>query len=98
MALGAMVHGDRHRRGEAAGLGLPVVHDREGADDEMRSGPVDEMGERRRRLTEPHVIGEASTEPEAIEKPQPTEAAPLIGAQLAGERRWLDLLAQGGVG
>ena len=98
VALGAMVHGDRHRRGEAAGLGLPVVHDREWADDEMRSGPVDEMGERRRRLTEPHVIGEASTEPEAIEKPQPTEAASLIGAQLAGERRWLDLLAQRGVG
>ena len=93
VALGAVVDRDRHRRREAAGLGLPVVHHRQRADDEVRSGPVDEVGERRRRLAETHVVGEASAEAEAVEEPQPAEAAPLVRAQLAGERRRLDLLA-----
>ena len=64
----------------------------------MRSRAVDEMGERRRRLAETHVVGETATETEAVEEPQPAEAATLVRAQLTGERGRLDLLAQRGVG
>ena len=98
VALGAVVDGDGHRRREAAGLGLPVVDDRERADDEVRARSVDEVGERGRRLAEPHVVGEAAAEAEAVEESQPAEAAALVGPQLAGERGRLDLLAQRRVG
>ncbi len=86
------------RRREAAALRLPVVHDRERTDDEVWSRPVDEVGERRRRLAEAHVVGEAAAEAEAVEEPQPAEAATLVRPQLAGERGGLDLLTQRGVG
>ncbi len=68
-------------------LRLPVVDDRERADDEVWPGSVDEVGERRRRLAEAHVVGEAAAEAEAVEEPQPAEAAALVRPQLTGERR-----------
>ena len=91
--LGAVVDDDAQVRREAPGLGLPVVHDRQRADDEVRAGPVEEVGERGRRLAEPHVVGQAPAEPEAGEEAHPRQAAALVRAQRAVEAGWLELLA-----
>ena len=66
---------------------------RQRAHDEVRAGPVDEVGERGGRLAEAHVVGEAAAEAEPVEELQPAEAAALVGPQLAGERRRFELLA-----
>ena len=50
--------------GEAFGLGTPVAHDAERAHDKVRAGPLHEVGERRGRLAEPHVVGQAPSEAE----------------------------------
>ena len=44
---------------------LPVVHDRQRADDEVRARPVEQVGERGRGLAEAHVVGEAAAEAES---------------------------------
>ena len=84
VALGAVVDDDAQRRREAGGLGLPVVDDRQRADDEVRARPVEEVGERRGRLAETHVVGEAAAEAEALEEAQPAEAR---GAGTGAARR-----------
>ena len=77
----SMVDGDGHRRGEAAGLGLPVVDDGQRTHHQVRAGTIDEVGERRRRLAEAHVVGEAAAQSEPVEEPQPAEAATLVWPQ-----------------
>ena len=62
MTLGAVVDGDRQRWREAVRLGLPVVDDGQGADDEVWPRSLDEMSQCRRRLAEAHVVGEAAAE------------------------------------
>ena len=64
----------------------------------MRAGPLDEVGERRGRLAEAHVVGEAPPEPEVGEEAHPREAAPLVVAQLADEVGRLDRLVEAVVG
>ena len=96
--LGAVVHDDAQRRREAVGLGLPVVDDGQGAHDEVRTRPFEQVGQRGGGLAEAHVVGQAPAEPEAVEEPQPGQAAPLVRPQLAHEPVRLVLLPQALVG
>ncbi len=96
--FGAVVDDDAQRRREAAGLGLPVVDHGQRAHHEVRARTLEQVGQRGGRLAEAHVVGEAAAQTEAVEEAQPRQAAALVGAQLAVERRRLVLLAQALVG
>ena len=65
-----------------------------------RCGPGRSMqvGERRGRLAEPHVVGEAPAEPDPREELHPRQPAALVVAQLAVEPRRLDDLLEAFVG
>ncbi len=75
---------------EPARLGLPVVDDAQRAHHEVRSGSLEQVGERGGRLAEPHVVGEAPAEPDPREELHPRQPAALVVAQLAVEPRRLD--------
>jgi hypothetical protein len=83
--VGAVVDDHPPARGEAVGLGLPVVHDAERADHQVRAGPLEQVGERGGGLAETHVVGEAPAESDAGEELHPRQTAPLVVAQLAVE-------------
>ena len=70
---------------EASRLGEPVVDDRQRTHDEVRTWPALQVGQRGGRLAEPHVVGQAPAESEALEEAQPGQAAALIWPQRAGE-------------
>ena len=79
------------RRRETPRFALPVADHRSGCDEQ--SGPgigVARLVLQHRRqhlngLAQPHVVGQARSEAEALQVCQPGEAAHLVAAQLAGE-------------
>src|SRR4030065_762797 len=75
-------------RCEPFNLGLPVANERRRHHEQagrLTRSPVTFEQEKKRndldRLPQSHVIGQASTESQAIEKPEPAHAGLLIGAQ-----------------
>ena len=86
--VGPVMDHDAQRRREAGSLGLPVVDDRERADDEVRARPAEQVGQGGGGLAEPHVVGQAPTQPEGFEESQPREPPPLVRTQRADEPGW----------
>ena len=95
----AVVHQHGELGGEALGLPGPVAGHRGRADDQggttRRLAPppalcgrggevlVLQEGQHRGRLAQPHVVGQAGAEAEALQHLEPGHAALLVGAELA---------------
>lgn len=79
---GLVDRSDVEIRGEAEGLGRPVVYDACRRDDQKTAvfAGVAKQRERLQRLTESHVVGEDAAESVVVERGQPTEAFLLVGA------------------
>ena len=56
------------------------------------------MGERGGRLAQPHVVGQASAQPDTVEELQPPQPAPLVRAKGGRERGWHLALGERSVG
>ena len=97
-ATRAVMHGDSQHRRESRRLGLPVAHDRQRADHQVRARQCGEVGERGGCLAEAHVVGQAAAETELVEELQPAETAPLIRTQRGHEPGRLDAFGQRRVG
>ena len=83
----AVMHGDVELGCEPFALSAPVTDDAQRADDEVWAGAFEQVGQRGRRLAEPHIVGQHATEAEFGEKLQPGQAAALVVAQLATKLR-----------
>ncbi len=87
----AVVDDHRQPGREPLDLPAPVAHHRSRAHHEGRAAngallPVGlEHAEHRRGLAEPHVVGEARTQPDPFEEPDPRHPEPLVRAKLAAE-------------
>ena len=89
----------RSERREPRRLGLPVAHDRQRADHQVRARAAPArwasvVGV----LPEPHVVGQAAAEAELVEELQPAEAAALVRTQRGHEAGRLDTFGERGVG
>jgi len=76
---------------EAVRLGPPVAEQRGRHHDQARRPrllPLHQQEQRQhlQRLAEPHVVGEAGAQPEAVEEPEPGHAIALVGPQHCAQR------------